>query len=591
MSITPRGMSVQEAYRLFRDDRLIVNRKYQRKLVWTLAEKQYLIDSLIKDYPIPLILLADASEGGLTYYEIMDGMQRLNAIFSFIDNAYALDDRYFDIKEFSRAKQAADAGAFVPASTELSELLPPSVCADILDYQLAVTIFPIETEDQVTDVFGRINSGGRQLSAQEKRQAGMVDDFSMLVRELASEIRGDSSMSRLPLSGMTEISIDSTRTDMGYALKAEDIFWCKQGVLWTKQLRDSEDEEMIVDICASIALGDPIAKSKDFFDKIYDENTTEYENLRREFYRYGRDRLKEEIKVTLSVIREVIEEFDDQPNALRSVVSPGARNPIKSSFFAIFMAFHKLVIVEEKTPEDYQKIMKALKGLQRSMIVSAKFSTTEDRVKNVDRTTGLIQRYFVKKDPPMLRHGAGLALDMENSLRRSRLETSRYECKQGMVDLSPNRKFDVNLLEKIVETICGIANVGPDADGFIFIGVADKKTDAQRVTNLDGVEPVVVGARYIVGLERELKLLSVNAEQYLEKIIGFIRSSELTEPLRSHVLAQADYVDYRGMSVLRIRVPAQKQMSFVGEKAFIRENSSTIEAAGKKLLAVNSLFA
>jgi hypothetical protein len=590
MSITPRGMSVQEAYRLFRDDRLIVNRKYQRKLVWTLAEKQYLIDSLIKDYPIPLILLADASEGGFTYYEIMDGMQRLNAIFSFIDNAYALDNKYFDIREFSRAKQAADAGAFIAASTEINELLPPSVCADILDYQLAVTIFPIETEDQVTDVFGRINSGGRQLSAQEKRQAGMVDDFSMLVRELASEIRGDSSMERLPLSRMPEISIDSTRTDMGYALKAEDIFWCKQGVLWTKQLRDSEDEEMIVDICASIVLGDPIAKSKDYFDKIYDKETSEYENLRREFYRYGRDRLKEEIKVTLSVLREVIECFNDQANALRSVVSPGARNPIKSSFFAIFMAFHKLVVVDEKTPEDYRKIMNSLEGLQRSMIVSAKFSTTEDRVKNVDRTTGLIQRYFVKKDPPMLRHGAGLALDMENSLRRSRLETSRYECKQGLVDLSSNRKFDANLLGRIVETICGIANVGPDADGFIFIGVADKKTDAERVTKLDGITPLVVGARYIVGLEREMRFLSVNEEQYLEKIIGFIRNSELTEPLRSQVLAQSDYVDYRGMSVLRIRVPTQKQISFVGEKAFIRENSSTIEATGKKLLAVNSLF-
>ena len=99
-----------------------------------------------------------------------------------------------------------------------------------------------------------------------------------------------------------------------------------------------------------------------------------------------------------------------------------------------------------------------------------------------------------------------------------------------------------------------------------------------------------MGARYIVGLEREMRFLSVNEEQYLEKIIGFIRNSELTEPLRSQVLAQSDYVDYRGMSVLRIRVPTQKQISFVGEKAFIRENSSTIEATGKKLLAVNSLF-
>lgn len=591
MSITPRGMSVQEAYRLFRDDRLIVNRKYQRKLVWTLEEKQNLIDSLIKDYPIPLILFADASEAGSTYYEIMDGMQRLNAIFSYVDNVFQVDNKYFDVNEFSRAKQAAEAGAFIPASRDVNEFLEPSVCADILDYQLAVTIFPIETEEQVTDVFGRINSGGRQLSAQEKRQAGMVDDYSMLVRELASEIRGDSSMERLPLSGMPEISIDSARTDMGYALKAEDIFWCKQGVLWTKQLRDSEDEEMIADICASIVLGEPIARSKEYFDKIYDENDPEYERLRREFYRYGKERLSEEVKVTLSVLKEVVEGFSSDTNALRTVVNPGARNPIKSSFFAIFMAFHKLVIVEEKTPDKYDKIMAALHGLQKAMISSAKFSTTDDRTKNVDKTTGLIQRYFVKKDPPMLRHGAGLALDMENSLRRSKLETSRYECKQGFVDLSPARKFDSHLLEKIIETICGIANVGPDSDGFIFIGVADKKTDAERVKEIDGITPITVGARYVVGLEREMRVLSMGQEQYLEKIMGFFRKSDLSEPLRSQVLSQSDYVDYKGMSVLRIRVPAQKQISFVGERVFIRENSSTIEATGKKLLAANALFA
>lgn len=590
MSITPRGMSVQEAYRLFRDDRLIVNRKYQRKLVWTLGEKQALIDSLIKDYPIPLILLADASVAGSAYYEIMDGMQRLNAIFSFIDNAFKVGNRYFDINEFSRAKQAAEAGVFIPASREENEFLNPSICADILDYQLAVTIFPIETEAQVTDVFGRINSGGRQLSAQEKRQAGMVDDFSMLIRELASEIRGDSSLNRLPLSEMPEISIDSTRTDMGYALKAEEIFWCKQGILWIQQLRDSEDEEMIADICASIVLAEPIARSKEYFDKMYDENESEYERVHREFYRYGKDRLYQEVKVTLSVLKEVIEVVNNNPNALRGIVNPGSRNPIKSSFFAIFMAFHRLVIVEGKTPVEYNKIMDSLHNLQKSMISTAKFSTTADRTKNVDKTTGLIQRFFVQKDPPMLRHGAGLALDMENSLRRSKIETSRYECKQGIVDLSTARKLDKNLPEKIVETICGIANVGPYTDGFIFIGVADTKADAERIANLDCITPINVGTRYVVGLEREMHLLSMSQEQYLEKIMGHIRASNLSEPLRSQILSQVDYVDYKGMSVLRIRVPVQEQLSFVGEKVFIRENSSTIEATGKKLLAANSLF-
>ncbi len=103
MSITPRGMSIQEAYRLFRDDGLIVNRKYQRKLVWTRYEKQNLIDSVLKDYPIPLILLADSSVKDKQVFEIIDGMQRLNAIFSFIENSFSVNSKYFDISEFTCA--------------------------------------------------------------------------------------------------------------------------------------------------------------------------------------------------------------------------------------------------------------------------------------------------------------------------------------------------------------------------------------------------------------------------------------------------------------------------------------------------------
>ena len=591
MSITPRGMSVQEAYRLYRENRLVVNRKYQRKLVWTLFEKQSLIDSLIKDYPIPLILLSDASEGGSTVYEIMDGMQRLNAIFSFIDNVFSVDQKHFDTDEFSRAKQAAEAGLIKPACKKNSQFFSPKSCADILDYQLAVTIFPINSEEQVTDVFGRINSGGRQLSSQEKRQAGMVDDFSMLVRQLGSEIRGDSSNEKLPLSGMPEISIDTLRTDMGYFLKAEEIFWCKQGILWTKQLRDSEDEEIIADMCASLIFEKPIAKSKELLDKMYNTSTPEYEKIIRGLSLYGYDRLKEEVKVTLSVLREVIEGYDDGSNVLRTVTNPKSTNPIKSTFYAIFMAFHHLVIVKEKTPNDFTAIMKALSGLHKDMITTANYSKTNDRIKNIDKTTGLIQRYFVRKDPPMLRHGAGLALDMENALRRSKIETSRYECKQGFVDLSNNRSYDNNLPQKILETICGIANVGPDSDGYIFIGVADKKADSDRINSLDGINPVVIGCRYVVGVDREMSLMSVNQEQYLEKIMTFIRSSDLSEHLRNQVLSQIDYVEYKRLSIVRIRIPKQKEVSFLGEKAFIRENSSTIEVTSKKLLAINALFA
>ena len=88
MSLIPSGLSVQEAYRRYRNGQLIVNRRYQRKLVWTTREKQMLIDSILHEYPIPLILFAETQTSQGSSYEILDGMQRLNAIFGFIENEF-----------------------------------------------------------------------------------------------------------------------------------------------------------------------------------------------------------------------------------------------------------------------------------------------------------------------------------------------------------------------------------------------------------------------------------------------------------------------------------------------------------------------
>lgn len=588
MSITPRGMSVQEAYRLYRDEKLMVNRKYQRKLVWTLEEKQSLIDSILNDYPIPLILFAEKNAGGESSYEIIDGMQRLNAIFGFVENEFATGGKHFDVTQFARARQASEAGFFETVIT--NELLEPPACADYLDYQLAVTIFPSVSEDQVTEVFGRINSGGQQLSWQEKRQAGKINEFSTLIRLLASEIRGDASREVLSLSEMPEISIDTARRGLGYSLKAEDIFWCKQGILWTKQLRESEDEETLADICASILFGEPIARSRELLDRLYDTSSEEHADVLRKLNSYGVDRLYEEVKATLSVLREVIETCNPDANALRTAINPGSTNPIKASFFALFMAFHDLIIVEEKTPSEEKKIMEAIAGLQTDMISTAKYSKTEDRVRNIDKTKGLIQRYFVKKDPPMLRHGAGLALDFENAIRRSKIESGRYECKQGLVTLDERRSFDKGMEPKILETVCAIANIGPDNDGFLFIGVADKKSDADRIALLDGIVPVQIGNRYVVGIDRELQYLKIDLEGYVKRIVGFLAGSSLSDDLRLQTTSQIDVITYKGLSVIRLRVPPQKHVSFLGDKAFVREGSSTTEASGRKLLAINSLF-
>ena len=187
-----------------------VNRKYQRKLVWTEPEKIALIDTILQGFPMPLILLAERSQlHGSGKYEILDGVQRLNAIFSFIENSFSVEGKYFDVSEFARAKQAAEQCVFKTAIDSTAKL-DATDCANILDYQMAVTIFPAFTDEQVTEIFGRINARGRQLSNQERRQAGVINPFGELVRGISAEIRGDASKDILLLSEMPEISISSS---------------------------------------------------------------------------------------------------------------------------------------------------------------------------------------------------------------------------------------------------------------------------------------------------------------------------------------------------------------------------------------------
>lgn len=588
MSIAPRGMSVQEAYRIYRDGSFIINRKYQRKLIWTVEEKEHLIDSLLKDYPVPLILLAENKTSQGVSYEIIDGLQRLNAIFSFIEHGYAYQGQYFDLKQFARAQQAADAKVFIEQGGDKKRLSAKD-CADILDYQLAVTAFAGGNSKQITDVFGRINASGKQLSFQEKRQAGMVNEFAQLVRKIAAEIRGDASRESLPLYEMPEISIDSDRERLGYGLKADEIFWCKQGILWKSQLKNSVDEEIIADISASILLKRPLERSRAALDDVYDVGHDDYKAVEQALLGYGPDRLVNEIKVVFSVLRENIESYSQGANALRSVLNPGSTNPTTNSFFALFMAFYKLIIIDSMSPNDVQGMMKAIEKLHLEISSTGKTYKAEDRQRNIDKTVGLIQKFFIKKDPPLLRHGAGLALDIENSLRRSRIETARYECKQGLMDLA-KREMNQALLSKIMETICGIANVGPEGDGYIFIGVADKSDDAERIKTLDGVDYFKVNERYVVGIDREAKLLGWDQERYVKNIISKISESRLSDPLKTQVLTQVDCAVYKAMSIIRIRIPAQKGVSFFDNKAFLREGSSTKEVSGPALLALKDLF-
>jgi hypothetical protein len=277
--------SIQSVYTWYREDRLYVNRRYQRKLVWTLEEKQKLIDSILKKYPIPAILIAEKEDKQGTF-EIIDGLQRLHAILSFIETSFqTTEGKLFNLENFPTAKIHADEGHFKP-NIGASYLSQRDVSV-ILDYSLALSVMRNANEAEVNDVFDRINTYGHRLSDQERRQAGVQNEFSTMIRNIACNIRGDVSCDVLPLYSMPSISIDLPMTKHGYLVQADEVFWVNQGILRSTDLRDSMDEQCIADIAACVVGGEPIERSKDALDEIYVPGSTEADRVLSALEVYG----------------------------------------------------------------------------------------------------------------------------------------------------------------------------------------------------------------------------------------------------------------------------------------------------------------
>ncbi len=572
--------SVQSLFAWFNEEKLHVNRRYQRKLVWTLEEKQRLIESILKKYPVPAILLAERNEDG---YEIIDGLQRLHSIVSFIETSFPdLLGKHFDVSAFPTAQARANERRFVPSETV--QLLSSREVSTFLDYSLAVSVMRGANEAEIDDVFSRINTYGHRLSDQERRQAGVQDRFSALVRDLACDIRGDASTEVLNLANMPSISIDLPKSKHGYQVAAEGVFWVSQGILRSTDLRDSMDEQCLADIAACIVGGEIIERSKDALDEVYASDSHRNQQVVAALSGHGADRFADEIKYCIDEIIKIVEL--DKPNKLRSIIfAKSSTSPFPSAFAVLMIALHEALIKGNKKIADYAGVRKAITGLYDRIETSRGSTAPAERRKNIDTIKGLIGSCLVENEPPAAIYGAHASVDIDVMLRRSAIELPHYELKQGYLALENTPREDRNVFSQVINTICAMANNGRKRTGSIIIGVADKPADAARVKKLFGTEARVVGQRYVVGVNRESRFLKITPERYFTRWRDEIKKSDLTPALRDGVLANLDYNDYYGLGLIVIRIPEQASVSFVGDKLYRRDADETIEVVSPPRIA------
>lgn len=579
--------SIQSIYSWYKENKLYVNRRYQRKLVWTQEEKQKLVESIMRKYPIPAILIAEMETPGT--YEIIDGLQRLHAIVSFIETSFpTLEGAYFNLEYFPTAKSHADAGNF--EITESDSLIAQGEVTTILDYSLALSVMRNASEQEVNDVFDRINTYGHRLSDQERRQAGVQNEFADVVRQIACEIRGDDSAENLTLNLMPSISVDLPMTRHGYEVRAEEVFWVQQGILRSTDLRDSEDEQCIADIVASIIGGQLIVRSKDALDSIYSDGSSENERILDAIKIYGSTRISEEFKFCIEEFQKICNEGGE--TKLRDLIfAKTTTNAFPSVFATMFIALHDLFVNDKQIIADYNKAKDAIHNLVSRIESGRKAGSSEERKKNIDTVKGLLAGCLIDADGTQHIYGSHSTVDIQNAIRRSEIELANYELKQGLLRLSDDREKDQNTVDKVVRTICAMANIGPKSVGKIVIGVADDEADKNRIETLDGVQAKHIGKRYVVGIKRESECLGLSVEDYFSLWKDGIRNSELSVALRDAVLSNIDYNDFYGLGVITITVPSQTEVSYVGEDVYFRSSDDTLKAeAAKQIAAIAKRF-
>lgn len=159
-------ITVAEFYERYQLGKYEFDPDYQRKgSVWSEDKKSFLIDSILKNYPMPPIFLHQQIDGetGATIYNIIDGKQRLSSILQFINDELELPPDY-DVGAFGDTR--LNSKKFSDLKDDLQEFK-----MQFWRYVLSVEYIETENLDVINNVFDRLNRNGEPLEAQELRNA------------------------------------------------------------------------------------------------------------------------------------------------------------------------------------------------------------------------------------------------------------------------------------------------------------------------------------------------------------------------------------------------------------------------------------
>lgn len=149
---------------------LILSPKFQRRNVWKDVAKSFLIDSILRDKPLPKIFVRQITDikTRTTIREVVDGQQRLRTIIDFINDGFKVRKVHNEIygeKYFSQLDDDAQ--------------------RQILTYKFSVdTLIGVE-DSEIMDIFARLNTYSTPLNKQELINAEFYGYFKQLTYKVS----------------------------------------------------------------------------------------------------------------------------------------------------------------------------------------------------------------------------------------------------------------------------------------------------------------------------------------------------------------------------------------------------------------------
>ncbi len=176
-----RNSTVWQLYRM--RDHILLDPPYQRLGdIWTLDKRELLIDTILNNFDVPKLYLHKFSnpqkKAGKEYlYAIIDGKQRLETIWKFIDGAFALSDEF----------QYYDDSTVKAEGMKYEDLGPryPDLKGQFDGFPLSVVWIETDDIDMIEEMFSRLNEAAT-LNAPEKRNA-MGGPVPTAIKALARE--------------------------------------------------------------------------------------------------------------------------------------------------------------------------------------------------------------------------------------------------------------------------------------------------------------------------------------------------------------------------------------------------------------------